>query len=112
MIHHVCRDLDLENLLKALNLMKDADFDLNVTTNRGHNAFHYLAFNKSLNMDSVVHFLVDHGVDINEKSGKGETPLDLVTGILMTRNRDNIHFLNAAFVKNGAVLSVYDHNSD
>jgi len=63
--------------LAALKLCVEAGLDLNQANSQGETALHGAADRGG---DTIVQFLVDHGANLNAKTKKGLTPLDVAMG--------------------------------
>jgi ankyrin repeat protein len=66
-----------EEALEALKVMMETPLDVRAANEKGETALHGAA---SRGADVVVQFLVEHGADINAKTKKDFTPLDVALG--------------------------------
>jgi ankyrin repeat protein len=63
--------------LEALKLCVDRGMDINLANSRGETAVHGAA---SRGADTIVKYLAEHGANLNAKTGRGFTPLDVAMG--------------------------------
>jgi ankyrin repeat protein len=66
-----------QEALEAVKIMMEAGLDIHAANAKGETALHGAAFRGA---DVIVQFLVDHGADINAKTKRGFTPLDIARG--------------------------------